>query len=297
MRVRPGPRRALLVLAALVVVVGGCGTDNGFTRDPDASGPRVITTQGSLPRPAHVLVVIFENKSAGQVLGAATAPYLNGLAATGMTFTNSHGIAHPSQPNYIALLAGSSDGVGDDSCPQNLGNRPNLAKQLLDAGDSFTGFAEAMPAAGYTGCSAGHYARKHNPWVDFSNIPASSNQPYSAFPADLSALPTVAFLIPDLCNDMHDCPVTVGDRWARRTLPRYLNWARGHDSLLVVTFDEDDGSAANHIPTFLVGPMVRAGHSQQLIDHYNLLRTLEDMYRLPPLGHAADAHPLVGWAT
>lgn len=296
MRIGSRSVRALLVLAA-IIVVGGCGTGNGLTSDPDASGPRVITTPGSLPRPAHVLVVIFENKTAGQVLGAGTAaPYLNALAATGMTFTNSHGIAHPSQPNYIALLSGSTYGVGDDSCPQNLGNRSNLARQLLDAGESFAGYAEALPVAGYTGCSAGRYARKHNPWVDFSNIPASSNLPLTAFPADLASLPTVSFLVPDLCDDMHDCPVSAGDRWARRSLPRYVSWAARHNSLLIVTFDEDDGSAANHIPTFLVGPMVRAGHSAQPIEHYNLLRTLEDMYRLAPLGRAATAHPLTGWA-
>jgi acid phosphatase len=93
---------------------------------------------------------------------------------------------------------------------------------------------------------------------------------------------------------MHDCGVAVGDSWARDHLSGYVTWAQEHNSLLVVTFDEDKGTSANHIATVLVGPMVKAGASDQRIDHYSLLRTLEDMYGLPPLGHAAEAAPLSG---
>ena len=75
-------------------------------------------------------------------------------------------------------------------------------------------------------------------------------------------------------------------------------FARGHNSLLVVTFDEDDGSRANHIATLLVGPMVAAGTYGQRVDHYGVLRTLEDMYGLPPVGQAAEAAPLTGvWSS
>ncbi|MEO6996611.1 MAG: alkaline phosphatase family protein [Terracoccus sp.] len=286
-------------VAAAAALLAGCGAGNGLTADPNATGPSLTTVVGLLPHPAHVVVVIFENKADAQVIGTTAAPYLSALASTGTTFTASHGIAHPSQPNYVALLSGSTYGVTDDSCPQNLGTKPNLAQELLKAGDSFAGFAEAMPTTGFTGCSAsgGSYARKHNPWVDFSNIPASSNRPYADFPQDLSTLPTVSFVVPNLCHDMHDCSVSAGDRWARPNLAPYVSWAHTHNSLLIVTFDEDDGSAANHIPTFLVGPMVRAGQVNQSVDHYNLLRTLEDMYRLRPLGHAASARPLTGWNT
>jgi acid phosphatase len=97
---------------------------------------------------------------------------------------------------------------------------------------------------------------------------------------------------------MHDCGVAAGDRWAAAHLPAYVTWAQRHNSLLVVTFDEDNGSSANHIATVLVGPMVRPGTSDQRVDHYAVLHTLEDMYRLPPLGKAAAAAPLSGiWTT
>lgn len=285
--------RALAVVAAAAVITG-CGAGHGLTPDPDSSGP-VVTTTTQLPRPAHVVVVIFENKDRGQLFDAA--PYLRSLAAHGANFTNAHGIAHPSQPNYIALFSGSPQGVGDDACPQDLGDRPNLARQLIGAGHTFAGYSEGLPAAGSTACSAadGRYQRKHSPWADFSNVPTSSNLPYTAFPKDLSRLPTVSFVVPNMCHDMHSCPISTGDSWARQQLPRYLRWAQTHNSLLIVTFDEDDKTKANHIATFLDGPMVRTARLPQLIDHYSVLRTVEQMYGLAPLGLAARAQPLRGW--
>jgi acid phosphatase len=244
------------------------------------------------------VVVVFENKAEQQVLGSGDAPYLTSLAASGARFTNSHGVAHPSQPNYLALFSGSVHGVTDDSCPQRLGDQPNLAQQLQQAGFSFAGYSEGLPMAGYTGCTApaGTYARKHNPWVDFANVPAASNLPFTDFPTDLSRLPTVSFVVPNLCHDMHDCDVATGDHWAREHLAPYVTWARAHDSLLVVTFDEDEGSRTNRIPTFLVGPMVKRTTVPQRITHYNVLRTIEDLYGLEPLGGAGGVAPLTGWA-
>jgi acid phosphatase len=239
------------------------------------------------------MVVVFENEDARDVVGSSDAPYLTSLAESGAQFTNAHGETHPSQPNYLALFSGSTQGVSDDSCPQTFSG-PNLAEQLGATGRTFVGYSEDLPRAGYTGCKAGDYARKHNPWVNFPDLPASVNQPYTALPDDFSALPTVSFVVPNLCNDMHDCGVAAGDDWAAQNLERYVTWAQTHHSLLMVTFDEDSGSSANHIATFLVGPMVAAGASDQRVDHYSLLRTLEDMYGLPPLGKAADAEPLTG---
>jgi acid phosphatase len=242
------------------------------------------------------MVVVFENEDAGDVIGSPDAPYLTSLAGSGATLTDAHGERHPSQPNYLAMFSGSTQGLTDDSCPHSFSG-PNLAGQLLDVGRTFVGWSEGLPHAGYTGCTSGKYARKHNPWVNFPALPDSTNRPYSELPTDFSALPTMSFVVPDLCNDMHDCGVAAGDDWARHHLAGYVGWAMSHNSLLVVTFDEDSGSSANHIPTFLVGPMVRPGPSNQRVDHYSLLRTLEDMYGLAPLGAAADAQPISGvWA-
>ena len=296
--------RAVVVLgcASLVLaVLPGCSSDGtaadgGSTPQPSSASPSGGAGgagTGDLPVPDHVMVVVFENEDAKNIIGGADAPYLTSLAASGATFSNAHGETHPSQPNYLALFSGSTQGVVDDSCPLTF-TGPNLAAQLQSAGRSFVGYSEDLPTAGYSGCHTARYARKHNPWVDFTDLPASMNQPYSALPADFADLPTVSFVVPNLCNDMHDCGVAAGDRWARDHLAAYATWAQQHDSLLVVTFDEDNGSSANHIATVLVGSMVKPGTSGQRIDHYSVLRTLEDMYGLPPLGSAAGAAPLTG---
>ncbi len=285
--------RLLPVLgAALLMAVTAC-SGASTTPDPDTAGPAVAFVRGTLPRPDHVMLVVFENEDASTVFGASSAPYLTGLAASGAAFTDSHGVAHPSQPNYVALFSGGTQGVRDDSCPESL-TGPNLATGLVAAGHTFTGYSEDLPQAGYTGCSAGSYARKHNPWVDFADVPAAANQPLSALPQDYGALPTVSIVVPNLCHDMHSCPVSTGDAWARQHLSPYVSWAATHNSLLIVTFDEDSGTAANRIPTLVVGPMVRPGPSTQTVDHYDVLRTLEDMYGLPALGATGTARPLTG---
>ncbi|GDY31599.1 acid phosphatase [Gandjariella thermophila] len=283
----------------VVLALAGC-VRQSTAPAPESPPTSVPGVPAALPRPDHVLVVIFENKSYAQVIGAPEAPYLTSLARAGANFTDAHGETHPSQPNYVRLLSGSTRGVTDDSCPRNLGDAPNLARQLLDAGLSFAGYSEDLPADGFTGCASpdGRYARKHNPWADFASVPAAANRAAGDFPADLATLPTVSFLIPNMCDDMHDCPVSAGDAWAGRTLPGYVDWAAHHNSLLIVTFDEDNGTADNHIPTILVGPMVRPGDTARRINHDTLLRTLEDMYGLPPLGAAAATPPITGiWTT
>jgi acid phosphatase len=278
--------------AVIALLLTGCAATSA---PPGSAGPVVPRTSGAVPRAEHVMVVIFENKDDEQVVGSPRAPYLTELAREGANFTDAHGEAHPSQPNYVALLSGSTQGVGDDGCPQELGG-PTLVSELAGAGLSFAGYSESLPSPGFTGCTSpdGRYARKHNPWVDFASSPPGVNLPLTAVPVDDAALPTVSMVVPNLCDDMHDCPVSTGDDWARQHLAGYVQWARSHDSLLIVTFDEDDGRAENHIPTVLFGPMVRPGDVGGRVDHYVLLRTIEDMYGLPALGTAAHVAPLTG---
>lgn len=292
-------RSVLLAGVLALSLASGCAHDQETASPSAPGGPPVPSVPGAVPRPDHVLIVIFENKNYEQVIGASGAPYLTSLARAGANFTDAHGETHPSQPNYIALFSGSTHGVTSDSCPRNLGDQPNLARQLIDAGRGFAGYSEDQPAVGFTGCGSGSaYARKHNPWVDFANVPAEANRPLSTLGADLASLPTVAVVIPNLCDDMHDCPVATGDSWARQHLSGYVDWARTHNSLLIVTFDEDDGTSANHIPTLFVGPMVRPGAIGGRIDHYSILRTIEDMYQLPPIGEAASTAPITdAWTT
>jgi phosphatidylinositol-3-phosphatase len=245
----------------------------------------------AVPTPAHVVVVVEENRSQTNIIGNTSAPYINQLAANGAMMAQSFAEAHPSEPNYYALFAGSTLGVKDNLCPVNAGNTPNLGSELLAAGYTFVGYAESLPAAGSTECKAGKYARKHVPWVSFSNIPGSYSLPFSAFPppSNYASLPTVAFVTPNLDDDMHDGSIAAGDTWLYRNLSQYAAWAKANNSLLILTWDEDDNTSRNQIPTVIYGAGVKPGTYSEPISHYNVLSTLEQMYGLPKLGYATRA--------
>ncbi|GAA0917212.1 acid phosphatase [Virgisporangium aurantiacum] len=254
--------------------------------------PVLADTRPPSARPDHVLIVVMENKRYDAVIGHRFAPYVNELARRGANFTNAYGETHPSQPNYLALFSGSTQGVTDNRCGHAFRSVPNLGRQLVDAGLGFAGYSEDLPAPGWTGCADRDYVRRHNPWVNFDNVPAESNLPLRDFPTDYGRLPAVSFLIPGLCHDMHDCPKAEADAWLRHTLDGYATWAGTHNSVLILTFDEDNRTNGNHIPTVVVGEHVAPGDRHERIDHYSLLRTIEDWYGLPPLGHAADRAPI-----
>ena len=245
----------------------------------------------ALPRPAHVVVIVEENKTLAQIVGERDAPYLTAVARSGALFTNAFGEMHPSQPNYFALFAGLTNTNGDD-CPANVipRNAPNIASELLAAHETFAAYSEALPSTGFRGCWAGTYARKHAPWTHFTNVPQSLHHPLGDLHA-FGDLPTLTFIVPDVDDDMHDGTVKEGDDWAERHLAPLLKWAQTHDTLVVFTWDEGFDKA-NSIPTMFVGPMVRAGTYTERIDHLRVLRTLEDMYGLAPTGKADDVEPI-----
>ncbi|MFE0027917.1 alkaline phosphatase family protein [Amycolatopsis sp. NPDC059021] len=250
-----------------------------------------MASAAGVPRPDHVVVVVMENHSYKEIVGSSSAPYLTSLANGGANFSQSFAVTHPSEPNYLALFSGSTQGLTDDSCPHTYSSA-NLGSRLIGAGNSFVGYSESMPSDGYTGCTSGQYARKHNPWVNFTNVPASSNLRFSRFPTDYTTLPNVSFVVPNLCNDMHDCSISTGDTWVRNNIDAYAQWAKTHNSLLIVTFDEDDRSQNNQIPTIFSGQHVKTGKYTEHITHYNVLRTLEDAYGLACTGSACSATPI-----
>jgi len=245
----------------------------------------------ALPRPDHVVIVVEENKPYSKIIGNKDAPYINALAQRGVLFTNSYGVTHPSQPNYLALFTGTTRGIGSNACPLDL-QGDNLASALIANGLSFTSYSESMPEAGYEGCIYGAYMRKHNPAANWKEL-AAFNQPLTAFPQDFSQLPTVSFVMPDQRNDMHDGSIAQGDAWLAQNMERYAQWALTHNSLLIVTWDEDDGSSGNRIATMFVGAMVKPGTSAQRINHYTLLRMLSEMYGLPILNESNKEKSIV----
>ncbi len=248
-----------------------------------------------VPRPDHIVVVIEENRGYDDIIGSPDAPYINELARKGANLTQFFAITYPSQPNYLALFSGSTQGV-DNDCPNDFSSR-NLASQLIQADLTFIGYAESLPRVGFKDCTSGPYVRRHAPWVNFTNLPDSVNRPWTDFPEDFSDLPHVSFVVPNLDNDMHDGGVARADTWLRENLGDYARWAMTNNSLLVVTWDEDEGGEEedNHIPTVVVGEQVRPGEHDQPNNLYGLLRTILDAYDLDPIGHSAEAEPLDIW--
>ena len=271
-------RRPFHVLAAAALLVSVTGA------------PQAVAAAAA-PRFAHVVVVVMENHSAAEIQGSTSAPYINSLMRAGANFTNSFAVSHPSEPNYLALFSGSTQGIVDDSCPHSFSSL-NLGAQLRAAHFGFVGYSESMPSPGYTGCISGEYARKHNPWVDFTDLPSTVNQTMTAFPSSFAGLPTVSFVVPNLLDDMHDGTVAQGDTWLKAHLSGYVTWAKANNSILVLTWDEDDRSANNKIATVIVGAHVRVGAYGETVNHYRLLRTIQSMYGLAALGSSANYTPI-----
>ena len=282
--------RIAAVAPLVAVLLAGSLSTSVPPAGAEVAGVAAVTA-AALPSFDHIVVVVEENHSYPEVIGAPGAPYLTSLAASGANLVQSYGVTHPSQPNYLALFSGSVQGVVSDSCPHTF-TADNLGHQVLASGQTFAGYSEGMPSVGYTGCTSGRYARKHNPWADFADVPAAANLRFADFPAAYASLPRVSFVVPDLCDDMHDCAVSTGDTWLRTNLAGYATWAATHDSLLLVTFDEDDSSAGNRIPTVFSGAHVAPGTYTEGVDHYTVLRTLEDLTGLACLATACSRTPI-----
>ena len=268
-------------LACLMILIATLAINGSL----DATKTHAAAT---LPTPSHVIIVIEENHSFNSIIGSSSAPYINSLANAGALFTSSFAITHPSEPNYLALFSGSTQGISDDSCPHSFSG-PDLGGELIHAGLTFSGYSEGLPSVGSTVCTSGNYARKHNPWSDFTDVPSSANMPFTSFPSNFNTLPKVSIVVPNLQDDMHDGTIQQGDTWLQNHLNSYVQWAQNNNSLLMVTWDEDDNSQSNQIPTIFVGPMVKTGQYSEQITHYNVLRTLEDMYGLPTANNSSSA--------
>ena len=248
-------------------------------------------------RPTHTVMLILENHSYSEIAGNPQAPFINTLLNDSHTATmaQSYALNHPSQPNYIMLYSGSSQGITDNNLPSGLPfTSPNLGTSLIQGGFSFVGYSEDLPAVGFTGELSGAYVRRHNPWVNWqgtgtNSIPSASNRPFSDFPLDPGQLPTVSIVVPNLNHDINDGTIAECDTWIQNNLSPFIEWCKTNNGLFILTFDEDDFSANNKILTFLTGSNIKAGSYNQPITHYNVLRTIEELYALPYAGASADS--------
>ncbi len=327
--------RVLVCIFTFFLVSGAYAGRPDSINTPAPKSSALIWPAG-LPVYDHIVIVIEENKDYKEIIGNSNAPYINDvLKKEGASFTRMYGEEHFSQGNYFWLFSGDNQTIGFiDQIPSenNNPNYPfktaNLGWQLINKGLSFKGYAESLPSIGFTGyTSAGLYARKHVPWISFANVPdgttvaSSSNLRFEDFPSDPSGydtLPTVAFVIPNLVNDMHNGPITqsipAGDSWLKKNIDSYYQWAKNHNSLLILTFDENNDKRGyqgltnplvdpqsctakgrdheycvdlqNRIVTIFAGANIKPGDYPEGtgITHVNILRTLEAMYGLSKAG-------------
>ena len=277
-----------VLIIALSSLLVSCRPDNSLNEASD-----------HVPPFSKIVVVIGENTKASTVIGNITdAPYINSLGQSGASFISSFAIEHPSQPNYLDLFSGSHQGMTNNNAPSAHFTSPNLARELFNAGKIFADYSEDLP---YTGCDdtlSGLYVRRHNPVANWTGpgknqVPFSFNQPFSEMPSNYFLLPDVCFVIPNLCNDGHDvCPpdsnrIKQFDHWVQVHFSAYANWCVNHNSLLIVTYDEDDWSGNNRIATVFYGAHVKQGIYSETINHFTVLRTIEDAMSLTKHAGAA----------
>ena len=284
--------RALLwvVLAAFVAVA--CGESSASRQ----------ASRATIPRFKHVLVVVLENKNQTNMLGNSEAPNFNAYARRYAVLSNYGGVAHPSLPNYLALISGSTHGITSD-CTTCVVSGKNLADTLARAHLSWKTYAEGLPRRGFTGGFSGRYAKKHVPFLYFRDVITNRSRlrrvvPFGQLWKDLAAsrLPSFSLVVPDLCHDMHDCSVETGDTWLGGFLKPLVRSRKLADSAIFVVTDEpEESDPAAPVPALALGPLVVPGAKYSgTTSHYGLLRTIEDAWGLPRLGHSAQAKPITG---
>jgi len=239
-------------------------------------------TSGTLPSFGHVFVVLEENTNYAKVIGNPDMPYLNGLAQQYGLATQYYANTHPSIGNYFMLTTGQI--VTNDDGHAGTVTADNIVRELIAAGKTWKSYAESLPSVGYVGPSQGEYARKHNPLSFFSDVVNDSVQrqnlvPFSAFTTDLAnqTLPDYAFIVPNVCDDAHDCSLSTADTWLRRNIDPLVQSALfQRDGLLIITFDEsgsDDTGGGGRVAWVVVSPRARRGYqSTATYQHENTLR-------------------------
>jgi len=290
----------LALLLASVLVAFAFGVLHA-TASSSARGPATAILTTPIPAFKHIFVIVMENKDYRSIVGSDQAPYMTGLAQQYGVASNFYGIRHPSLPNYLALTGGDTFGVTSD-CIDCFVSAPNLVDQLEASGKSWKAYMEDMPSPCFVGDAAPLYKQKHNPFIYYDTVrtnPARCNKivPFTQFAADAQAntLPDFVWITPNMCNDMHDCPVSSGDTWLKTWLPTILQSPAWKDNgALFVTFDEGTGTAGccenaagGRIATLVISPLGRTGFTSDVAyTHYSLLRTIEAAWKLPLLGHA-----------
>ncbi len=297
---------SMMILAACTPTATPIASPPPATSTPISQTPGVATatpSKSGLPAFSHIYLIVMENKEYSEIVGSANAPYINSLIAQYGLATNYTGVAHPSEPNYFALFSGSTQGVTNDGVYDLKGN--NLADQLEARNKTWRVFAENVPINCFTGevgvngeDGIGFYARKHNPAISFTDISGSPARcaNITDFTHFDPAAADYALVVPNLCNDMHDCSVATGDSFLKGFVPKILNSpAWQNDGVLFITWDEGTTplGGGGRIPLLVISNRVPKGfQSTTAHDHYSLVRTIQEAWGLGCLNESCKANTL-----
>jgi hypothetical protein len=241
---------------------------------------------------SHVVWIMLENVGYS-VVGSPSAQYFNQLASRCGLATNDDAVAHPSLPNYIALTSGSTQGITDDGEPSSHPlSSPSIFSEL---GSNWKVVAESMPSA-CDHVTSGQYAARHNPAVYYTKSAASCRRNDVPLKLPMNLSTGFTMIVPNICDDMHSCPVAIGDAWLRRFVPLILasTQYQSRSLVLFITFDENDSMASNQIPTLVIAPSTPRGERVAVhFTHYSLLRTTETLLHLGLLGQARSAQSMI----
>ena len=288
-------RFRLLALACCGFTLAGCVAGQVANTPPPAS---------QSVRFGHIFIVVEENQNYADVVASASMPYLNSLANQYGLAANYFANGHPSIPNYFELTTGQALTIIDASTPRSFPvSEDNVIRELIAAGKTWKSYAEDLPSIGYTGGDSGNYAVRHNPiayMTDVQNDPAQAKNlvPFTQFAADLPTanLPEYSFIVPNLCNDAHNCPLTTADNWLKTNLdPVVQSAVFQKDGLLIIVFDEaaltDFTAGGGHVAAVVVSPLAKRGYkSIAFYQHQSVLRlTLEGLGVTKLPGAAATA--------
>ncbi|HMB25113.1 MAG TPA: alkaline phosphatase family protein [Anaerolineales bacterium] len=259
-----------------------------------------------VPNFEHIVIIMFENKEFGSVIGNPLMPTYNQLARDYTLLTQYYAIRHPSLPNYIALMGGDTFGI-DRNCSDCFINEPSLPDLIEQSGRTWKTYQEDMPEPCFLGDKV-DYVQKHNPFVYFDPIRLDrprcehSVVPLTMLEPDIAAnsLPNFFFIKPNLCNDSHNCKLNVTDAWLMDLLATLIPAldGTGKPYLVAILFEEGQGNhtccglpepGGGRVPVVLYSPLVKNGFEDATpYTHYSLLKTISAAWGLPYLGHAAD---------
>jgi len=257
-----------------------------------------------VPRAGHVFIVTEENHDYSDVLDSAGMPYLDSLAGQYGLATQYFANTHPSIGNYFVL--GTGQIITNDDSYSTIVTVDNVVRRLLAAGKTWKSYAEDIPSVGYIGADVGGYARKHNTFALLSDVANDSTQrqnlvPFTQFAADLvnGTLPDYSNIVPNLCNDAHDCPLATADTWLRTNIAPLLASATfQQDGLLIITFDEagsDNTHGGGRIAWVVVSPKAKRGYqSTMLYQHQSTLRLTLEALGITQFPGTARAAPAMG---